>query len=372
MSPGDCLICGENVSAGQSCALMCHHRVCAPCWSSFLTMKIIDGEVYRLSCPAAGCRKTVPDEVVRKLVEKPVYEKYLRFQTKSFVEDNSLITWCPFPRCSNAITTDMVKGHIVQCSCSFRFCFSCHNEAHAPATCQQLIQWHKKCSDDSETGHWLGVNTKGCPKCNVFVEKNGGCNHMTCRQCSYEWCWMCMKMWKGHEDFYACARFEKIQRKKEKRGKKKTREQNEEQEREQKKRALERYISYYDKYLEYDQSLKTSDQLKESTRRRMQQLQEEQTILAEVKFIEKAVQTVLECFQTLKYSFVYAHYLEDGCFEKEIFSILQEELIKTTSSLKEVIESPDILEKRTEAVDLTKLAQKKIDNLISGVDGGSS
>lgn len=213
---GECLVCTEISSPAESCALVCGHRVCASCWSSFLTMKITDGEVYRLSCPAVGCRRAVPDEVVRKLVEKPVYEKYLRFVTKSFVEDNSLITWCPYPRCANAITTDMVRGHIVQCSCSFRFCFSCHHEAHSPASCEQIIQWAKKCSSDSETGLWLGVNTKACPNCNVYVEKNGGCNHMNCRQCSYEWCWMCMKIWKGHEDYYACARFEKQQRKKEK------------------------------------------------------------------------------------------------------------------------------------------------------------
>jgi ariadne-1 len=179
-------------------------------------MKITDGEVYRLSCPAVGCRRNVPDEVVKKLVEKPVYEKYLRFVTKSFVEDNSLITWCPYPRCANAITTDMVRGHIVQCSCSFRFCFSCHHEAHSPSSCDQIIQWAKKCSSDSETGLWLGVNTKACPNCNVYVEKNGGCNHMNCRQCSHEWCWMCMKTWKGHEDYYTCNRYEKLQRKKEK------------------------------------------------------------------------------------------------------------------------------------------------------------
>ena len=30
-----------------------------------------------------------------------------------------------------------------------------------------------------------------CPKCFVRIEKSAGCNHMTCRQCSYEWCWVC-------------------------------------------------------------------------------------------------------------------------------------------------------------------------------------
>jgi len=143
-------------------------------------------------------------------------KKYIRFVTRSFVEDNAFVTWCPAPRCGNAITTDMIQGQSVKCTCGFRFCFSCHNEAHSPATCEQVKLWNKKCTDDSETGHWLGANTKDCPRCSISVEKNGGCNHMTCGQCKYEWCWLCAKAWKGHSDYYTCAKFEKIQKKKDK------------------------------------------------------------------------------------------------------------------------------------------------------------
>ena len=38
-----------------------------------------------------------------------------------------------------------------------------------------MKDWFKKCEDDSETGNWLSVNTKDCPKCNTAIEKNGGC-----------------------------------------------------------------------------------------------------------------------------------------------------------------------------------------------------
>jgi len=71
----------------------------------------------------------------------------------------------------------------------------------------------KKCNDESETGHWVSANTKDCPRCHVAVEKNGGCNHMTCRQCTYEWCWLCLKLWKGHSDYYSCAKYDKQQKK---------------------------------------------------------------------------------------------------------------------------------------------------------------
>jgi ariadne-1 len=37
-------------------------------------------------------------------------------------------------------------------------------------------------------------NTRKCPKCHRFIEKNGGCNHMTCL-CSHEICWKCGGDW---------------------------------------------------------------------------------------------------------------------------------------------------------------------------------
>jgi len=79
---------------------------------------------------------------------------------------------------------------------------------------------------------------------------------------------------------------------------------------------------------------------------------------------------VLECQNVLKYSYVYSYYLEDNSAEKHIFVWLQEELEKTTLTLSEILDSATILRRRTETVDLAKLAQTKKDNLIRGVDNG--
>ncbi len=33
------------------------------------------------------------------------------------------------------------------------------------------------------------LNTQNCPQCHVRIEKNGGCSHMHCSQCNYDFTW---------------------------------------------------------------------------------------------------------------------------------------------------------------------------------------
>lgn len=56
--------------------------------------------------------------------------------------------------------------------------FLCGENWHEPVKCDLLKKWKKKCDDDSETSNWIAANTKECPKCQVTIEKDGGCNHM--------------------------------------------------------------------------------------------------------------------------------------------------------------------------------------------------
>ena len=105
--------------------------------------------------------------------------------------------WCPAPNCTNAIKVSHVESRPVTCRCGHRFCFACSENWHDPVRCHLIKKWIKKCDDDSETSNWISANTKECPTCNATIEKDGGCNHMICKNqaCKADFCWVCLGMY---------------------------------------------------------------------------------------------------------------------------------------------------------------------------------
>ncbi|CAD5318628.1 unnamed protein product [Arabidopsis thaliana] len=189
-----CDICVEDVPGYQLTRMDCGHSFCNNCWTGHFTVKINEGQSKRIICMAHKCNAICDEDVVRALVSKSqpdLAEKFDRFLLESYIEDNKMVKWCPStPHCGNAIRVEDDELCEVECSCGLQFCFSCSSQAHSPCSCVMWELWRKKCFDESETVNWITVHTKPCPKCHKPVEKNGGCNLVTCL-CRQSFCWLC-------------------------------------------------------------------------------------------------------------------------------------------------------------------------------------
>ena len=199
----ECEVCFEEVSVNDRTNLECGHIFCQECLNDSFVSNINDR--LEISCPGVGCNYLFSSEFILKTLDSEKSKSsYFRFLAQSYIDSNPDTVWCPGIDCNLAFKSDTPKSHMkpseykVQCSKDHSSCFNCQEPWHEPLGCAMLKKWLKKCQDDSETANWIVTNTKECTKCHTSVEKNGGCNHMTCRQCKFEWCWVCGEKWAGH------------------------------------------------------------------------------------------------------------------------------------------------------------------------------
>jgi ariadne-1 len=366
-------------------AMACNHRFCVDCYRTYLEQKIrIDGESRRIQCMEEKCNIVVDEHTVEMVVSPALVERYKILLNRTYVDDANNLRWCPAPNCEFAIECNIAgsasrernlakrrrrdgpRSHLVptvQCQCGHAFCFGCGNEGHAPAVCDVVRMWIRKCEDDSETANWISANTKECPQCNSTIEKNGGCNHMTCRKCRYEWCWICAGPWSQHgNSWYNCNRYD------EKSG-------ADARDQQAKSRAsLERYLHYFNRFANHEQSARLDRDLYKRTELKMEEMQQKSELTwIEVQFLKKAVDTVTECRMTLKWTYAMAYYLARNNMT-ELFEDNQRDLERAVEDLSEQLEKPiekDVIANLRQVVtDLTVYVQRRREIMLSDTAEG--
>ena len=352
-----CEICYEDEPGLQTYAMKCDHRYCVQCYCHYLSQKVKEeGEAARIECPRDGCHRIVDSKSLKLLVGNDVKDRYEVLLTRTYVDDKDNLKWCPAPECEFAVDCTVKKrdlGRIVptvECQCKHRFCFGCTLADHQPPPCSLVKKWLKKCEDDSETSNWISANTKECPKCNSTIEKNGGCNHMTCRKCKHEFCWMCMGLWSEHgTSWYNCNRFE------EKSG-------TDARDAQAKSRhSLERYLHYYNRYANHEQSAKLDKDLFLKTEKKMTSLQSQSNMSwIEVQFLETASRALQQCRQTLKWTYAFAFYLARKNLT-HIFEDNQKDLEMAVENLSAMFEKPipELANLKVDILDKTAYCTKR-------------
>ncbi|CAM4777642.1 unnamed protein product [Rotaria magnacalcarata] len=339
-----CAICCSTKPVNEMAGLECGHIFCTDCWRHYLTTKIIDeGIGQTIPCPAK-CDILVDDRTVLALIEIPaVRRKYQHLITNSFVECNRNMRWCPGNNCTNAIKASYCDVAMVTCTtCKTSFCFQCGQSWHEPIKCKWLKRWQKKCHDDSETSNWISANTKECPKCHATIEKNGGCNHLICKNqsCKYEFCWICLGPWEPHgSSWYNCNRFNEDDAKKAR------------DDQERSRAALQRYLHYYKRYHNHHESLRLESKLLDQVQKRMELMQQQMSWI-EVQFLQVACDVLRQCRQTLMYTYPFAFYLKRNN-HSIIFEQNQADLEHATEELSGYLERDS-----TQTTNLTEMGQK--------------
>eukprot|EP01060_Flectonema_neradi_P001295 TRINITY_DN1075_c2_g1_i2.p1 TRINITY_DN1075_c2_g1~~TRINITY_DN1075_c2_g1_i2.p1 ORF type:complete len:500 (+),score=58.52 TRINITY_DN1075_c2_g1_i2:35-1534(+) len=368
-NPCEICYCTEDSCGPQ--LRKCGHHFCLNCYGQYVAHQVSDEGMSSLlmSCPYSKCQAICDASIIYYTLQnatlsspfdnrnESLLKQYQSYEFRSIVEKNPSMRWCPKGGCENAIfmtsgCDDAVDSQMtVTCDCGNRFCFNCLEEGHSPATCEMLKMWLRKEKDESETANWITANTKPCPGCKANIEKNAGCNHITCKRCGYDFCWVCEQKWSQHGmNWYNCNFYDENAN-------------SDQDKRDTAKQELNRYIFYYTRYHNHDQSKHLETRILERARKKMTQLLETNEKLHQVEYLSEAAQQLIRSRETLKYTYIYAYSLRDSS-EKSLFEYNQAQLELSTEVLSKML---DRKHDRQDIVNQQVLVRQSLEKLQQGV-----
>ncbi|XP_018601528.1 E3 ubiquitin-protein ligase RNF14-like isoform X2 [Scleropages formosus] len=233
-----CGVCfSEKLGSDCMCFRDCDHVYCRACLAEFIALRIRDGQVRDLQCPHHKCSATVTPSQVKQLLSEELFLRYDRLLLQSSLDKMTDITYCPRQTCAAPVLLEH-EGKVALCPvCAYAFCPLCRRGYHGTSGCRSNIPQIEGTEDgayvqtpqkgeglqalweDYATGSkerkkvlekrygkgifemtisdhlssvWIGENSKDCPVCKAHIQKNYGCNRMTCISCSSTFCWNCL------------------------------------------------------------------------------------------------------------------------------------------------------------------------------------
>ena len=203
------------------------HPFCSECVALYLQEEILKGNTGPFGCPMPECERLLSRPEVEQLLRSgnegeggsgrgsggnagrgdasadnggggggDGLSSLRRAERRALVASDPLLRWCPAPGCDAICRLASASATTMQCpdpSCGLVSCTLCMSKAHpfrrcAPAAEAALSAWRATASHGGRSA----PDVKCCPKCAMGLEKNAGCNHMTCPHCGHQFCWLCM------------------------------------------------------------------------------------------------------------------------------------------------------------------------------------
>ena len=183
-----CPICGDLIENNNDNVIKldkCGDEYCINCWYNYLENKIEEGFV-KIKCMNYNCEEILNKEFILNIIKdnKKLISKYEKFSNKLEILSDPNKVFCPYKNCDSYGERKNDKEKYIKCKNGHQFCFLCLKKWHGEEKCEK--------KEDEEIKIWKKNRLiKKCPNCEMYTEKNDGCNHMTCGECKYQWCWLC-------------------------------------------------------------------------------------------------------------------------------------------------------------------------------------
>lgn len=200
-----CSVCWDDKECYVS---TCHpkdkHAVCLGCRRDTVELHLSNSEEPH--CPVKNCANVIAQRTIQDILrnDRALLNRYDKFAEEKWMRDNGFSP-CFTPNCRGRF--DNKRGQrIHQCDrCRNIYCTVCEFD-HTGMTCE--IAKRDRTQNGTDIGRnnqWRDMDIQKCPRCPTVLQKNKGCNHMTCGTCHHQFCWMCLADWHYKGDLRACS-----------------------------------------------------------------------------------------------------------------------------------------------------------------------
>ena len=206
----ECIVCSEQIIVTNdddpNITATCIHarNVCAECLQQTLQGQFETRGWENFTCPS--CRQPFQHYDMKLWAPADLFERYdSHLASKAMVSDEFIII-CGIPDCGGAGMCNPTEDSWVTCNvCRHRTCLGCRGEYHTGKTCREFREEldrnlqtarrnrEKEQEEQATVEHLRDRVYKNCPNigCGVVIEKDHGCDHMTCFNCNNHFCWRC-------------------------------------------------------------------------------------------------------------------------------------------------------------------------------------
>ncbi|KAF2483139.1 hypothetical protein BDY17DRAFT_141897 [Neohortaea acidophila] len=180
--------------------------VCFDCWQRHLDAEVEEKSWDAVKC--SQCDQTLREPEIKKLALPGTYAAWQEKALQSYLQSEQDIYPCPAAGCK-ARGVVLPGNHILDCkSCGYRYCIDCKAPMHEEEVCSA---YQKRLKDDvkrekrrkrqaeenNASEEVVDKTSKPCPNCSSRLDKYAGCDHVTCKRCSHEFCWCCSAPYQG-------------------------------------------------------------------------------------------------------------------------------------------------------------------------------
>ena len=195
----ECIVCMEEKSLENFTNIdedSCEHiqrTVCNSCVYENTKVLIENAMVYLgdITCPEPNCHTVFSLQTIQLILviigkNRELFDRY----DQQLISLRPNFVWCAYGCGSGQLHA--ISDPIVTCiKCSRSTCFNHRGIWHTDLTCDEYDLIEEQSTETDANNKWLELFAKKCPNCNWYIQKNEGCDHMTCRYCHHEFCWQC-------------------------------------------------------------------------------------------------------------------------------------------------------------------------------------